>query len=365
MNKSISQRLEKLQERMAYLDIYLLALGPGANLSWLIGYSPHADERPSILIVTQEDVAMLLPELNAEDTKRHTDVRLHTWSDAQGPDKVLSSMLSEMPKGKGNNIAIDDTMRYDFAWLLYEHVATKKKVLASSVINSLRVIKDEFEIQILKDNAALTDRAVQAGFAMIAAGVTEAELADCIRAYYPSENAQPAFVIACGGENSAIPHHHAGDYKFKANDVVLIDTGCYRNTYCSDITRMATLGKPSAKYTEIHEIVEQAFCAALKKIKPGVKAKAVDKAARQVIENAGYGEYFVHRTGHGLGVDIHELPYLTSTSDTVLEPGMVFSVEPGIYLPGEFGVRLEEIVILNEDGPEILSCLPRTLHTIT
>jgi len=143
-----------------------------------------------------------------------------------------------------------------------------------------------------------------------------------------------------------------------------MDIGGGMNGYSSDMTRMAVLGTPPEGYEAVHAIVEAAVQAALKAARPGAKAHEVDDAARGVIAAAGYGDYFVHRTGHGMGVEVHEQPYITSVSQTVLEPGMVFSIEPGIYLPGRFGIRLEDIVILRDDGPEILSQLPRTLKVL-
>ena len=143
-----------------------------------------------------------------------------------------------------------------------------------------------------------------------------------------------------------------------------MDIGGGQNGYSSDITRMAVVGRPPEGYEAVHAVVEAAVQAALRAARPGVQAKVVDAAARDVIADAGYGKYFVHRTGHGMGVEVHEQPYLTSVSETVLETGMVFSIEPGIYLPGRFGIRLEDIVILREDGPEIFSDLSRDLTVI-
>ena len=143
---------------------------------------------------------------------------------------------------------------------------------------------------------------------------------------------------------------------------MVIDIGGRKDGFPSDMTRMAVIGHAPEGYEKVHAIVERALCAALAAARPGVRAMDVDAAARNVIAEAGYGEYFVHRLGHGLGIEVHEPPYLTSTSETVLDEGMVFSIEPGIYLPGRFGLRLEDIVILRADGPEILSSLPRTLH---
>jgi Xaa-Pro aminopeptidase len=213
-------------------------------------------------------------------------------------------------------------------------------------------------------NAGICDRAMQAAFATAKPGMTELELADAIKAHFSSEGASPQFWIVGAGGNGAFPHHATSDRVIQEGDAIVVDIGGRKQGFPSDMTRMVVIGQPPEGYGQIHSIVEKAVQAALKAARPGALARDVDAAARGVITDAGYGEYFVHRTGHGLGIDIHEPPYITATSDTVLEEGMVFSIEPGIYLPGRFGIRLEDIVILREDGPEILSSLPRDLHIV-
>jgi len=195
-------------------------------------------------------------------------------------------------------------------------------------------------------------------------GMSELDVADIIRDAFKQQNVEPLFTIVGAGGNGAFPHHHTGNTTLQAGDIVVMDIGGGVDGYSSDITRMASMGQPPSDYAKVHAIVEAAVQAALQAAKPGVKAHVVDDAARQVITDAGYGEYFMHRTGHGMGVEIHETPYITSSSQTVLEEGMVFSIEPGIYLPGQFGLRLEDIVILRSDGAEIFSELPRDLKMI-
>ena len=191
-------------------------------------------------------------------------------------------------------------------------------------------------------------------------GISEREVATIIRDFYKANGATTEFCSVCFGPNGAFPHHHTGDTRLKHGDAVLIDTGARIHGYPSDMTRVGFLGSAPEGFGQIHSILDRAVQAAIKAAKPGARASEVDKAARDVISAAGYGANFLHRTGHGLGIDIHEPPYITATADTVLEDGMVFSIEPGIYLQGQYGLRLEDIVIIRNGQAEILSDMPRT-----
>jgi len=195
-------------------------------------------------------------------------------------------------------------------------------------------------------------------------GMTETQVANVVSESFTAQGVKTLFTIVGTGSNGAFPHHQTGEAVLNNGDAVVMDIGGGMDGYSSDITRMALIGEAPDGYREIHDIVERAVQAAMAAARPGVRAHVVDDAARGVITDAGYGEYFVHRTGHGMGVEIHETPYITASSQTVLDDGMVFSIEPGIYLPGRFGLRLEDIVILRADGPEIFSELPRDAHII-
>jgi Xaa-Pro aminopeptidase len=289
---------------------------------------------------------------------------MHAWSDADGPDQALLNALSFTGSSNAKHIVIDEAMRSHFALIVIEALSNPTYEFTGSTIGALRMRKDQTEFINLKENALIDDRAMQAGFAAIKEGVTELEIGEAINNHFISEGAKPQFCIVGSGPNGAFPHHHTGDRKVEYGDAVLIDIGGRKGTFPSDMTRMSVLGEPPEGYLEIHAIVERAVQAAMATAKPGVMAKDVDAAARDVITEAGYGEFFVHRLGHGLGIDIHEPPYITATSEVILDEGMVFSIEPGIYLQGRFGVRLEEIVILRADGPEILSELSRKLNVI-
>ena len=360
----MQHKINSLRARMKDNNVDLVVLGPGTHMKWLLGFNTHSDERPCMLLIGKEKEAFLMPSVNAEDAKKRTDIAINSWKDENGPDQALNEALLYIGESSAKHIAIDEAMRSHFALIVIEALPNPTYEFTASTIGALRMRKDQTEFINLKENALIDDRAMQAGFAAIKEGVTELEIGEAINKHFISEGAKPQFCIVGSGPNGAFPHHHTGDRKVEYGDAVLIDIGGRKGTFPSDMTRMSVLGEPPEGYLEIHAIVERAVQAAMSAAKPGVMAKEVDAAARNVIAEAGYGEFFVHRTGHGLGIDIHEPPYITATSEVVLDEGMVFSIEPGIYLQRRFGVRLEEIVILRNDGPEILSELTRNLNII-
>lgn len=365
MNEQTRSRLAALRETMKATGTGLVAIAPGSHMDWALGFHPHPDERPCLLLIGPERQVFLMPALNAEGTREFTDIDFHTWSDAEGPKAALAAALGAIDASTPRRVALDETMRADFALLVLDALpADTARDFTHGTVGALRMRKDASEYAVLKMNAGIADRAMLKAFATIRPGLTEKQVAAEIRAHFASEGANPEFWIVGSGGNGAFPHHSASDKVIEEGDAVVVDMGGRKQGFYSDITRMAVVGQPPEGYGQIHSIVEKAVQAALKAARPGARASDVDDAARGVITDAGYGDYFVHRTGHGLGIDIHEPPYMTATSDVVLEEGMVFSIEPGIYLPGRFGIRLEEIVILRADGPEILSGLPRDVHVV-
>lgn len=354
------ERMARLRERMAETGTDLVVVGPSSHLVWLAGMSPHGDERPVLLIVAKDHAGFLMPGLNVDSQRPYTKLPFYPWSDADGPGAALAKLLKDCGAERGNlKIALDETMRADFALLVIDALPGAKRGFLTDTVSFLRGQKDEAEYALLKMNAVLNDGAMKAGFAALKEGVTELEVAQAIRDFYAANGAKPEFTSVCFGENGAFPHHHTGGRKLKANEAVLIDIGGRKDGYPSDMTRVGVFGEKPEGFDEVHGVLERAVQAAIAAAKPGVAAKEVDKAARDVIAAAGYGDFFLHRTGHGLGIDIHEPPYITGTSETILTEGNVFSIEPGIYLQGRFGLRLEEIVILRGNRAEVLSDLPR------
>ncbi|MGB8812079.1 MAG: M24 family metallopeptidase [Paracoccaceae bacterium] len=352
-------RLARLRVRMVETGTDLVALAPGAHLRWLLGFAPFADERPCFALIGLTEAGFLMPALNAADVRQHTDWPFWEWGDDAGPDAAMETALHAL--GRPRRVSLDETMRADHALMLLDGLPNVARGFAEDTVGYLRLRKDKAEIAALRENARIADLAQTALRAAVKPGVTEAALAEVAKAVFLAEGATCEFLIVGTGVNSAFPHHHTGSTVVKPGDAIVVDIGGRKDGYFSDITRMAVCGPLPDGYMDVHGVVDAAVRAALAAIRPGVRARDVDAAARGVIVSAGYGDYFTHRTGHGLGQEIHEPPYITGVSDVVLEAGMVFTIEPGIYLPGRFGIRLEEVAVVTDDGVEILSALSRAV----
>jgi Xaa-Pro aminopeptidase len=359
------KRRRAVAEAMARQGLDLLAVGPSENMSYLLGFHPHADERPCMLLLTPKEAAFLMPELNADEARQHTDLPMETYADATGPAAALEQLARQLSFEGVRQVALDETMRTDFSLLLLASLPRATPTVAADVLTDFRSRKDEAEIDAVARNAAIADQAMDAAFAALRPGVSEKEVADVVHAAFKARGVDRVnFAIIGAGANGAFPHHATGATRMKEGDAVVLDIGAHKEMFNSDITRMAFVGEPTAEFLEVHGIVEQAVQAALAEVRPGARACDIDGAARRVIERAGYGERFVHRTGHGLGLTGHEPPYITSANEQTLDEGMVFSIEPGVYLPGKFGVRLEEIVVVTADGARVFSQVSREPHVV-
>ncbi|SFL10034.1 Xaa-Pro aminopeptidase [Halogranum rubrum] len=338
-----------------------LVLFPSQNLFYLSGFHETPAERHLLLFVPRhEDPVFLVPELYADQIRDDSwvdDVR--TWADEENPRDHLRDVASDLGLSE-HHLLVDDTMWAQFTQDLRTVLPDATFGLASDVVAPLRLQKDDAELDALRRAARITDRVVDDVRALgsDAVGTTEAELAaDIERRLVDAGGDGTSFEVIVGsGPNGAKPHHYHSDRRIEAGDPVVLDFGTRVDGYPSDQTRTIVFdGEPSETFTEVHDVVRAAQSAAVDAIEPGVTAGAVDAAARDVIEAAGYGGQFIHRTGHGVGLDVHEEPYIVAGSDVELEAGMVFSVEPGVYLPDEFGVRIEDLVVVTDDGCERLN----------
>lgn len=354
-------RLDRARAALAEQQLDLLAVAPSDDLLYLLGFSPTADERDCMLLLGASDATFLVPALNAEQARAALpDLPFATWSDQEGPAAALAEAAA--PFAAARRVAVGATMRADFLLRLQQQLPGASFVSGDAVLGALRLRKDAAEIETLQRSAATADAAMRAALAACAAGVSELDVAEAAAAAMRAAGAhEVSFVSVASGPNGAFPHHHSGGRRLEQGDGVTIDLGGKLDGYASDLTRVAHVGAPSPRFAEVHAVVERAVQAGLAAARPGSTCADVDRAARDVIDAAGYGAYFVHRTGHGLGLTGHEPPSLMAGAEQPILPGMVFSIEPGIYLPGELGVRLEEIVVATEDGCRILSALPRDL----
>ncbi len=357
------ERLQALQARMQENKIDLAAVGPTANMRYLLGFAPHPDERVCLLLVSQRAVRMVTPTLNQAEIAAHTDVELVGWADADGPKGALRQALAGWPSPR--SLAVDGPMRADFLLNLQQVISPAQTQPLDPIISPLRQRKSTEEVEGLARAAAQADRATRAAVNACKPGVTEAEVAWAVEAAFRQDGADAVdFTIIASGPNGAYPHHHSGERKLQRGDAIIIDIGATLNGYKSDITRMVHLGQPSAEFRQAYAAVLQANERARAAIRPGVTAGEIDRMARSSLEAAGYGPYFTHRLGHGIGLEVHEEPWIMAGNSTVLEEGMAFSVEPGVYLVGKFGVRIEDIVLVTQSGVRTLTGFDHALAII-
>ncbi|GAB4531055.1 MAG: Xaa-Pro peptidase family protein [Anaerolineae bacterium] len=354
------KRIEGLRANMQEAGVDLVAIGPTANMRYLAGFAPHPDERPCLLLISPQAVQAVVPKLNAEEWSAHVDLPLHAWADHEGPEDALKAALSGI--GRVRKLAVDGAMRADFLLPLQAATQPEVSIPAEALIAPLRACKSADEIEALARAAAQADRAMQAAVDACIAGVSETQVAWAAEEAFRLDGAEEVcFTLVASGPNGAYPHHHSGGRLLGKGDAIILDIGASLDGYKSDITRMVFLGEPPAEFLEAYQAVLEANTAGRAAVAPGVLAQEVDRVTRSTLEARGLGEYFIHRTGHGLGLEVHEAPYIMAGNGQPLEKGMTFSVEPGVYFPGKFGIRIEDIVAVTEEGARTLTGFDRQL----
>jgi len=352
-------RLKKLISLMNERNFDGALISPGTNLYYLTGLSVHeAGERLTLLIVNADGEYRLLAPGLYENAVRNFPVTF--WRDGENPYDKLAWILAELHLS-GGRLLVEDTMRAD--WLInVMRLGPFEFSPLSSLVRELRMRKEKSEIERMGHAAKAADRVFDEILSWDLVGLRERELALkielAIRELSDGISFEP---IVASGENGANPHHEPGNRRLKKGDMVILDYGARWKGYCSDITRTIALGRPNERLVEIYEVVKEAQERAYRAAREGVPAREVDQAARETIGNAGYGEYFPHRTGHGLGLDVHEEPYIGPDGTTVLENGMTFTIEPGIYVPGLGGVRIEDDIVIRDGRGKRLTRAEREL----
>lgn len=363
-----TSRVEALQRLQAANGVACVALMPGANMMYFTGLPVHVSERPTVAFVPSSGpLAVLLPELEAPAARGHLpgNARLLTYRDEEGHEQAFQQVARDLELD-GKPVGIEYLAMRALEMRRIEQAAPGCRLLAVEPwLPPLRMTKDDTEVEYMRQAAGIAERAMQrlldAG--AIRAGRSELEVAADLRIALLREGAQgDAFSpIVVAGPNSASPHAAPSERPMDEGELVVIDWGAVSRGYRSDITRSFVLGSPTPEMERMHDAVLAANQAGRLAVRPNIPAQEVDRAARRVIAISGYGPYFLHRTGHGLGLETHEPPYIVEGNLELLEAGVTFTVEPGIYVPDVGGIRIEDDVVVTTDGSETLTTLSRDL----
>jgi Xaa-Pro aminopeptidase len=361
------ERLARARKELGDRGIDALLLGPSADLRYLTGYQAPQLERMTLLVLPAAgDSRLVVPALEAPLARGHLgglDLEVAAWQETEDPVALVRATLAATG-ATGGRLGVGDQLWSAFLLRLQEALPGAAFAAASTVTRTLRMRKDAEELAALARVAAAIDRVVDGLAGLRWAGRTELELAGELQAAIRDGHDEVCFTIVGSGPNAASPHHVAAGRVIQPGDAVVVDIGGRLDGYCSDTTRTLVVGEPPPGFQEAYAVLRAAQLAGCAAVGPGVPAEAVDAACREVIAAAGYGEHFIHRTGHGIGLEEHEDPYLVAGNREPLEPGMTFSVEPGIYLPGRFGARIEDIVTCTDDGGRRLNTTTRDLRVV-
>jgi Xaa-Pro aminopeptidase len=352
-----ASRIRSAQALMVEQQVEVMLLSIGADLPYFTGYEAMPLERLTMLVVgVDSEPVLVVPQLEAPRVEAGP-FGLKPWGETEDPVAIVA----EMCRGAGA-IAIGDQTWSVFLLGLQARLPAAAFRSATPITRILRAKKDSREVEYLRRAARGADRVSAHLAGLKFSGHTEREISRLVtRMTLEEDHDQALFWIVASGPNSASPHHEPTDRVIEPGDLVVVDFGGKHRGYCSDTTRTFSVGEPDAQQVEVHAAVRAAQKAATAAVAPGVSAEEIDQIARRTITDAGYGEYFIHRTGHGIGLEGHEHPYLVEGNSEKLEPGMCFSIEPGIYLPDRFGVRIEDIVTVTDVGVESLNQANRAL----
>ena len=347
VDEEAPDRVERARAQASAAGLDALLLSPGADLRYLTGYRALPLERLTCLVVRAErDPVLVVPRLEQPAAEASpagsAGIDIVAWSEAEDPYDLVASLV---PGARA--VAVDNQMWAEKVLRFRAAMPTVEQRLAGDVLRELRMRKSAVEVEALREAAAAIDRVHERVPELVRAGRSErdvgADIADAIRA---EGHANVDFVIVGSGPNGASPHHELSDRVIEPGDPVVVDIGGTTSAgYCSDSTRVYAVGEPPADFLAAYGVLARAQADAVAHVRPGVTCASIDAVARDAIADAGYGERFVHRTGHGIGLQTHEDPYIIAGNEHPLEPGMAFSVEPGIYLPGRYGARIEDIVV--------------------
>jgi Xaa-Pro aminopeptidase len=365
--------IERLQAALPGRGIAATVITPGADLRYVAGYDAKPLERLTALVIPVSGAAFLMaPELEGHEARSSAfgvaGGEVVTWGETADPFSIVTQRIADLPPG---SVAVDDHMWAERVLRLRALLPDREQVVAGSLLRSMRLVKTAAEVEWLQEAASAIDAVHAQVPSLLRAGMTEAQAGALIAdAILKAGHVSVDFVIVGSGPNGASPHHSVSDRVMQAGDPVVVDIGgTMPSGYCSDCTRTYVLGEPSDDYQSAYDVLLDAQQQASAFVAPGRSCESIDSKAREVMAASSFegeplDEYFIHRIGHGIGLESHEEPYLVQGNELPLEPGMAFSVEPGFYVPGKFGARIEDIVVCTPDGVRSLNGRPRELIRI-
>ena len=348
------ERIHALQASMDEHGVDLVVVGPTSNMRYLTGYGAMAVERITVLLVTRDRVAMVMPSFDADEFRDATGLDVvFEWTDKQGPDGAIDDAFRHLSfSGAKPTTAVDDELRFDFLTRVRDRIADHPR-RAGELLGPLRLSKTAGEQDRIRRAGEMVSLGIDAALEQARPGMTELELKREIENVLWANGAESVdFVLVQGGPHSAIGHHRAGKTEFRSEEPVLVDIAARRDGYFADITQQVFLGGPSAEYMKVYEVVAAAQEEGVRAARVGATAGDVDRATMRVIDAAGFAGSTGPRTGHGIGLDVHEPPSVIDGDETELVPGAVITVEPHITVEGKFGIRIEDTVIVTEEGPQ-------------
>lgn len=363
------QRVAALSQRMDDSNLDYVVLLPGANFTYNTGFTREIGDRPLVAFFSVDSSASFIAprlELKAINQVLSYDARIFSYTDAQGYENAFTEACASLELS-GKRIGVEyGGMRLLELRQLEQNLTDSEIESADTLLMEGRMTKDIEELGCIREAIRITEQALNATLTQIHAGQTELEVQSILHMELLRAGvdglAFPSIVLS--GGRATLPHGAAGEREITEGDCLLFDFGGKCGNYMADITRTFAIGTMDPEWKDIYEVVKGANAAARKLVGPSVKAEDVDSAARTVIEEAGYGDCFTHRTGHGLGLEVHEPPYIVAGDETNLQPGMIFTIEPGIYIPDKYGVRIEDDVLVTENGCESLTTFPRELISL-
>lgn len=356
-----TERIKRAVSKMKEHDIHQMIVTSTTGIFYLTGAWIDPGERLLALYIDNKGSTTLILNELFKNNSSISGANVVTYDDGSDPIKLLSKIISV-----NEPLGIDKSWPAHFLIELMEQNRDMKFVNSSAVIDEIRMIKDAEEIAALKESSRIADKVMEELPHRINGDMSEKQMAKVVCSTFEKYGVDKLSfdTIVSYGKNCADPHHIIDDSRPKAGDSIVIDMGGVYNRYCSDITRTFFYGTPCEEARKIYDIVLEANLNAISMVKPGVTLSKIDDAARSVIAKAGYGQYFTHRTGHNIGIEDHEYPSVSSTESLIAQPGMVFSIEPGIYIPGKYGVRIEDLVLVTETGVEVLNHYPKNITVL-